>query len=693
MNVLSHGASVYRRAFSSQIKTNRLLAMSVLLLCICLGFPSPLQAAEAIADFTIVNDEGAMPPGRIVSFGQMFRKGSIRPGAPVSVMLNGAKMPCQMNAKALYPDGSVRHGVLTLQLPVLRGNLNGTIFATGGDAGTAAPTRPPPDLDVIVTLNPGTDHAKTVHARLPEIVKAAGARRDAPWLTGSLVQEQRYYGPSIDGIQLVFDLWSPAAGPSRVDVIFHNDSADNPDIDTRAYAVIITIAGQTVYSTGTIWHYAHSDWHKLVYADGIQPPKIVPDIALLKETGAIPNYAAVTPDRNEMAKFHPKTLDDGAPPLDPAGLTMYMPTTGGRSDIGPLPSWAVFYLLAPSRENLNTLIATADAAGSVPWHVRDLATNGPIDIDLHPDVWLDGRGQAVPGILARKYYVSDTKWTPDDAHQPSLAYLPYLLTGSQYYRDELTMQAGYVLLAVDPRYRAGSAGLLLGSQVRAVAWGLRTLANAAFILPADDPHSRYFKSKLEGNLQEIARRYISGHELDGAGELKGYLPGPYAVEGTTPPWQSNYLVIVLGWIDRMGFAQARPVLDWMGNFAAGLFTNGDRGYDPIYGTPYFLYVQEPATGQFINTWAGAFRRTFDPATKPVRALDYPDWGGGYAAVARAALASLITSTGSPRTRQAYQFVIDNTPGMTANYAKDPVFAIVPVPERQANIALRDKDAP
>lgn len=667
----------------------------VLLLCVCPGFSSPLRAEEAIADFTITSDSAAVPAGRIVSFGQMFRKDSVRPGAPVSVLLNGKRAPCQMNAKALYPDGSVRHGVMTLQLPAMRAgaSLSGTIAATGGDTGPAAPPQPPPDLNVIVTFDPGTDHAKTVHTRLPDIVKAATARHDAPWLTGTLAQEQRYYGPSINGVQLVFDLWSPATGPSRVDVIFHNDSADNPDIDTRGYSVAITMAGQAVYHTDTIWHYAHSDWHKLIYTDGAQPPRMVPDIALLKETGAIPNYAAVMPDGSEVAKFRPQTLDDGVAPLDPAGLTMYMPTTGGRGDIGPLPSWAVFYLLAPSRENQNTLTATADAAGSVPWHVRDPVTNGPINIDNHPDVWLDGRGRAVPGILARKYYVSDTKWTPDDAHQPSLTYLPYLLTGSQYYRDELAMQAGYVLLAVDPQYRAGSSGLLLGSQVRAVAWGLRTLANAAFILPSDDPDSRYFKNKLQANLQEIISRYINGHALDGAGELKGYLPGPYAVEGTTPPWQSNYLIIVLGWIDRMGFAQARPVLDWMGNFSAGLFTSGDRGYDPIYGTPYFLYVQDPETGQLINTWAGAFRRTFDPATKPVRALDYPDWGGGYAAVARAALASLITSTGSARARQAYRFVLDNTPAMTANYAKDPVFAIVPTPESQAKTARSEKYAP
>jgi hypothetical protein len=580
-----------------------------------------------------------------------------------------------MNAKALYDDGSVRHGIMSVALPAMRGGseLAGAIV---GAAGPSAPAMAPPvlpDLTVTLTFDPQTGHAKIFRFSLADIGSMPAARAPAPWLEGPLVREQRYYGPAMNGIQLVFDVWSPATGTPHVDVIFHNDSADNPDIDTRTYDVTIALAGTQVYQARSVWHYAHAVWHKVVGAAN-PPPRIVPDIQLMKDTGAIPNYARISPDPGEMAKFRPQRLDDGAPPLDSAGLTMYMGTTGGRADIGPLPAWAVFYLLDPSRQNANTLFATADAAGAVPWHVRDPKTNGPIDIDTYPNVWLDGRGQAVAGILARKYYVSDTKWVPDDAHQPSLTYLPYLLTGSQYYRDELAMQAGYVLLAIDPAYRKGSAGLTLASQTRAIAWDLRTLANAAFILPAG-AQSRYFRSKLQENLREIVRRYIDGHELDGAGEIKGYIPGPYAVDGATPPWQDDYILIVLGWIDRMGIADAKPVIEWMTNFAAGLFTNAARGYDPIYGTPYFLYVREPETGQLIGTWAAAFKRTF---TKPVTALNYPDWGGGYAALARAALASIISATGSSRARDAYRFVLDKTPGMDANYPKYPVFAIVPV---------------
>lgn len=643
----------------------------------------------ALAAFTLVNDGGGESAATILSFGQVFRPGVIRPGKPIAILLDGTAAPAQMNAKALWPDGSVRHAVISLQAPAMRRGtrLAGTIVANGEALAAPLKPAPAPDLHVLLTFDgaSGGGHADIALTRL------AQEQDGKTWLDGPLVREKRYVAAPVNGIQVVFDVRWSAIGTPRVDTIFHNDRSDDADIDLRTYDVDMTWAGQSVYQVRNLAHYAHSVWHKQAGGDRVVP-RILPDVALLKAVGAIPNYAEIEPDSREMAKYRATTLDEGAPPLDPSGLTTYMPTTGGRADIGPLPTWSVFYLLDPSRENEKAVMATGDAAGSVPWHVRDDASGGPIRIDMHPDVWLDGRGHAVPGAMARKYYVSHSKWTPDDAHQPSLSYLPYLLTGSQFYRDELAMQAGYVLLAVDPFYRGGADGIVLGSQVRAVAWDLRTLANAAFILPAGDPLQAYFAGRLRANLNAILTRYVHGHELDGAGALSGYVPGPYAVDGAIPPWQQDYLVMVLGWIDAMGFGEARPILHWMSNFTAGRFTSAAQGYDPIYGTPYFLYVREPQTGAFISSWAGAFQRTFDPAHHPVTQLDYPDWGGGYAALARGALATLMTHDPSPRVASAYDFVRDHTGAMTGNYAKDPTFAIVPAASPSGGYVVAGGDA-
>ncbi len=661
----------------------RAATLAILLLLLMLGWTEDPHAQTVLANFTLLNDTGSPSEARVLSFGQVFPRGAIDPGEALSVSLDGVSAQSQIDPKALWPDGSVRHAVVSLLLPKMRRGekLSGAIMPkAAGAALVSLPSAPAPSLHVTLAFASGGGRADF---DLPTLVRSDKGKG---WLDGPLVRERRYMSRTVNGIQLAFDVWWPVTGAPKVDVIFHNDRSDDADIDTHNYDVEITLDGQPVYQARNVSQYAHSVWHKLVGVGLTAVPRVIPDLALLKQTGAVPRYGDIDPDPLAMEKLEAATLDAGAPPLDPAGLTMYMPTTGGRADIGPLPTWAVFYLLDPSRENEQTLMAKGDAAGAVPWHVRDDATGGPIRIDRHPNVWLDGRGQAVQGALARKYYVSDTKWTPDDAHQPSLSYLPYLLTGSQFYRDELAMQAGYVLLAVDPTYRGGADGIVLGSQIRAVAWDLRTLANAAFLLPADDPFQAYFQGRLCANLQAIIDRYVQGHEQDGAGELKGYLPGPYAVDGAVPPWQEDYLVMVLGWIDAMGFRQAEPVLHWMANFTAGRFINGGRGYDPIYGTPYFLYVREPGGGPWIDTWAGAFKRTFDPDSKPVTALDYPDWGGGYAALARGALATLLNVAPSSQVAAAYDFVREHTPAMAAAYARDPTFAIAPiVGTRQASL--------
>ena len=154
----------------------------------------------------------------------------------------------------------------------------------------------PPDLDIVLTFAPGTDHTKTLHARLSDVMNAPVTHKTAPWLTGPLVREQRYYGPAMNGIQVVFDVWSPVAGAPHVDVIFHNDSADNGDIDTQTYNVAITLDGRPAWHADNVWHYPHATWHKIISA-GDAPPRAVPDMRLLREIGAIPNYADIRPDR------------------------------------------------------------------------------------------------------------------------------------------------------------------------------------------------------------------------------------------------------------------------------------------------------------------------------------------------------------------------------------------------------------
>ncbi len=645
--------------------------------------PSPTAAAlqptfrGEVGVFSITNDGGAPLTERVVTFGQVFRPGEIGRGSPLAVTLNGAQAASQMDAKAFYPDGSVRHAVISVRAPALRpgATLKGVISAEGPALQRPAPAvmAPPPPLTLQLTFA----GSPPLEVDLASIERST-APRPAPWLGGPLVREQRYWS-HVGALDVAFDVLTPLVGPARIDVIFHNDAAQNDRIATETYGARLMLGPRLVYEAAAVTQHPYQTWRCVVYSDGAAPPRVTPDPQLLIAVGAAPHYGRFQPDPQAVADLN-KTATASRPPLGSVGnVTPYMPTTGGRPDIGPLPGWAAFYLLDPSRQNQETLFANADVSGAIPWHVRDVTTDGPIRLDQHPGVWLDYRGRAVPGVLNRKYEPTDGIWSIDDAHQPSLTYLPYLLTGSQYYRDELTMQAGFVLLAVSPEYRGGADGMVIPSQLRAIAWDLRTLANAAYILPADDPFQAYFETKLHANLQELSRRFVKGPELAGAGELTGYVPGAYD-EDHTAPWQDDYLVMVLGWIHAMGYSEARPILGWMTNFVAGRFTNGARGYDPNYGTPYILYVADPKSKVRLNTWAAAFKASFDPVKAPQRQIDNPDWAGGYAALARASLATLLYAAPSAQAAAAYAFVKEQTPRMEASYRKEPAFAIVPPQE-------------
>src|SRR5262249_51823973 len=132
--------------------------------------------------------------------------------------------------------------------------------------------------------------------------------------------------------------------------------------------------------------------------------------------------------------------------------------------------------------------------------------------------WLDRRaGDRPKGGLA-----GTGPLQPDIAHQPSLAYVPYLVTGDRYYADEMAFWGNYVLIGTfqDSYYNRrgggmihgpgsnspvhpGSWGSLMANEVRGIGWGLRNLVDAAAYLPDTDPMKRYFASKIANNLSDL----------------------------------------------------------------------------------------------------------------------------------------------------------------------------------------------
>ena len=636
-------------------------------------------ASGALATLTLANDARRDLASRVASFGVVFQKGAVRPGDPVDATIDGRAFPTQVDAKALNPDGSVRHAIVSVELPELRGGQQLKATLVKGAAAKPPQTGryvPAPPLVVKLGLTDASGRSRTVAFDVQKIATTTSLQKPDTWLSGPLAQEQRYVVDVDSRLQILFDVFRPRSGPSRVDVIFRNDWNDAKLDDAMAYDVEIAMGDKTVFARRNLKHNAFTSWHRLIWSDGAEPIRASPSLAELVSAGATPRYDLrfnTNAARGQLAEAMSSVASD---PTGSGTLTRYMPTSGGRMEIGPLPMWAVLDLMNSDALTRRALITNADAAGAVPWHVRERPTGQPLTLDKYPNLWLDQRSADITP-LAEPFEADRYGWQLDVAHEPSLTYVPYLVTGLRYYKDELEQHAAYVLFSVDPGYRHGAEGLFIGDgqgllQVRGLAWGLRTLATAAYILPTHGSLQPYFDAKLRGNLAQFVKLLVTNRILRSAGEVEGWAPGAARPEDATSPWQQGFLAVTLGWINDMGYADAGRTLGWMSNFLSGLFTSKAQGFDPGYGVISTVTVMKPDGQQPLSSWRAVASAT------DVSGLDrsqLADLWTFYGLILRAALGYAYALDASPRTLAAYDYVTKHD-GVQST-SGDPTFAIVP----------------
>src|SRR5262249_2484283 len=123
--------------------------------------------------------------------------------------------------------------------------------------------------------------------------------------------------------------------------------------------------------------------------------------------------------------------------LQPGHLNPDMREHGGRPELAPYPDWTARYLVHRSPEQRRYVLAHGDLAGSWPVHLREPEGGGKaglgrgrlVSIDERPGFWLDHEGRGDPDGKPAGDIKGQAPFVPDNAHVPSLAYVPYLLTG------------------------------------------------------------------------------------------------------------------------------------------------------------------------------------------------------------------------------------------------------------------------
>ena len=676
---------------------NNPLRPALVILCI-LALLASAPSAAPVAKVTLRPPGGQPAKGVAVTFGQVFRRGDIKQGVLVSAL----KASVQADVKRKHDDGSVRFAVVSVAIPELAGEA--TVALSDGIEDQLA--KPVPvlatdllrtDFDAAVTLKSPDGTESSASAR--KLLEAAGAGART-WLAGPVATEWLLDGMLGDkdgkadpDLRVQFHVRAYAGCKAvRVSVVVENclDAwAGNIGYDV---AVTLGKEGKVAYEKRGVNHRRLSRWRRDFWWPAAPPQvDVVHDLAYLSASGALPTYdrSVTIPEKTLAALAAQWARSTETDIMGSGSLTKYMPTTGGRPEIGPYPNWTVQYLLSMDPRAKAIVLGNGDLAGSWPIHVRNARTGRIMTLDERPKFWLDDRGQdkpkwqpdrqappprRTPDGKSAPYYLS-----PDVAHMGSFAYVPYLVTGDFYHLEEAYFWGSYTLLAQWSVPRHDGKGILCG-QIRGNAWGLRNIADAAFIAPDGDPEAKYFEERIRNNIADLTARMYGPPEYNRMGFWGLRTVADARIQNPanpkwmiTAPWEHDYLIWSLHHLTELGYADAAKPRDFELRWQVGVFIHPE-GYNPLLGAPYRMAVGEMGPDKkviFFDDWKklgeeNAKLTRIPKQEKPKLAYDY------------SAYLALVcgVDAGFPKAADALKVLLGIT-GAFHGMLADPAWRIVP----------------
>ncbi len=555
------------------------------------------------------------------TFGQVFKVGDIKNTESVGAKTaTGTNVPVQVDVKARHPDGSIRHAIITAQLPSSMPKQVQTIYLVKAGAAAATTGAAPTAL-----LNAGftasfnaTIDGRVYTASADALLKSG---HYTTWLAGALANEwlvsaplKTAAGEEHPHLTARFAIRAYGTSSARVDVTLENTWAFEASPQNFTYDAQLLVGGKNVYSQAALQHYHHARWRKTFWWGTTPQLDLRHNAAYMVASKALPNYdLALGSTATAVDNWNKRWLAAKTGPMQVGLAQPYMPTTGGRPDIGLLPAWNALYLVSMDPRMKNIMVGMSEQAGSWSSHYRNKATGKPVTLAEFPYMTLLGAASDTlnPVTKLREAFpvcpatACTTPLVADTSHQPAFAYLPYMVTGDYYHLEELEFWANYSAFSLNPGYREYGKGLFKSDQIRAQAWSMRTTAQAAYILPDNDPQKALFTNIVNNNLDWYNANYTNNTAANKLGVLVHSYALAYNNSTGLAPWQDDFFTSAIGVAADLGFTRAQPLLAWKAKFPIDRMTG--PGFCWISGAIYSMKVRDSATSPIYNTIAEAYK--------------------------------------------------------------------------------------
>jgi hypothetical protein len=416
----------------------------------------------------------------------------------------------------------------------------------------------------------------------------------------------------------------------------------------------------------TFVHPLHTRWRKTFAVNGFVEAEIVPDFQRLYESRATFPYlssvtAAAYTNAGEDGGYYPPYVGYRWDILGIGNHEFYMPAPGGREELGFRPMVTAQYLAHKTQDLRQLVLRYGDLSGSRTVHFTDasdaMVHTGDLPTFAVAPVGCQGDGITAPAGGGPCPDTANGYWAENSAaHQPSVAMIPYLLTGDRYYADELKSWAEWCIISWGASGRTAQNALQIltsSIQVRALGWTLRDLTDAAVWLPDNDRHKPHFKALLQANLDNLQAYSVSftgdpvlhSRPLNQATTLPGYFQG----------WMQIYLALGLHHAARNGFTATGGGTDLRDRIVDYWITRQTSA--PVWPVedccPYFLWWKNGANGSPFMTLAQQYRynSTVVPRIFPTAPNGTPRYG-------EHRIAALIgLETKHPKAQAAYDAIM------------------------------------
>ncbi len=536
-----------------------------------------------------------------ITISHIFREGEVFDA--VTLLYKSQPIPTQTDIKARWPDGSIKHALISTIVPELKANSELNL-----DIHLSSETNTSNAIDYTEISQKGFDlifdfSAFGVDTSLNEFINNQSSKKY--WISGKIAQELlitnfnetdttnpvniiasvRYY-KDIDAVRILYGT--------------ENVRADVRQICNYSLAIRgkLSPANKPSYDkiifNETINHNNDSRWGKIEWI-GEKPSdiNIIYDSEYLISTKILPSYNTdITVSETSMNTIYSSysTSDKGI--MGNGLLNKAFGTTGWRYEIGIYPTWAAMYILSMNEKMSEITSVHGLLSGHIPIHYRETSATDYygriVSIDDRPTIWL-GQNNWGHGFtftytdekdkLPNSTGTTDETWSVDKAHQGSFAFIPYIFSGDYYFLEEVWFWAAYDIGASNPGYRDNAKGIIK-DQVRGEAWAIRNVADAAFITPDSETKLKnYFTEKLNNSLdywndKYVVKQYhplgcwdyISNWGCDGGRPQRYLKPN---VRHMASPWQEDFVLLVMNHIVDLGFSKAEPLKQYLTNFIVG----------------------------------------------------------------------------------------------------------------------------